>query len=335
MFTSFTNSPNARLRQFAPTIKHTHAPITMATNDLETAYAHCDQLTRIHSKSFYLSTAFLPEAKRRAIRAVYAFCRSTDDIVDVPSASHLSAFIGNNVAASPAALLQEWRIASRQPSWQQTHPVLLAWATVREDYGVPQRYAEELVEGCEMDVTISRYETWDDLKRYCYHVASTVGLISAHIIGVNGDDPQLFIKSKPAAIELGVALQLTNILRDVGEDLARGRIYLPAEDMRRFNYTEDDLRNHVNDDRFKALMQFEIARAHALYEHSWGGVGYLQPDGRMAVGAAALLYRGILDRIVANDFDVFSQRARLSGRQKLLRLPSIYAKVRALPSLVK
>lgn len=323
---SFFSVP-ARFRHFMSfTPSVTHQP--HETNELESAFHHCAQLTKFHSKSFYLSTAFLPKPKRRAIRALYAFCRCTDDIVDVPFSPDPL-----NSAAHIATSLQDWRLAARQPAYLQTHPVLKAWATVREDYGVPQRYAEELIEGCEMDLTVTRYATWEDLKRYCYHVASTVGLISAHIIGVNNDNGLLFAQSKPAAIELGVALQLTNILRDVAEDLGRGRIYLPAEDMQRFNYTEQDLHNRVNDDRFKALMRFEIARAHALYDHSWRGIGYLQPDGRMAVGAAAVLYRGILHQIVANDFDVFHQRARLSARQKFARLPAIYSKVRALPSL--
>jgi phytoene synthase len=289
---------------------------------LEQAFKICAHITKTHSKSFYLSTAFLPLPKRRAIRALYAFCRTTDDIVDEPTSTQ-----------TPALTLDQWRAMARLPERAQTHPVLRAWANVRDEYAVPHHYCEELIDGCEMDLTISRYESWEDLRRYCYHVASTVGLISSHIIGMNNEDTRLFVKSKPAAIELGVALQLTNILRDVGEDLRRGRIYLPAEDMLRFNYTDDDLRNHVNDERFKALMRFEISRNRQLYEHSFNGIAFLQSDGRMAVGAAALLYKGILDEIELNDYNVFTQRARVSGRQKLARLPKIYLRVRGLPVL--
>jgi len=289
----------------------------------ERAFALCDEITRDHSKSFYFSTAFLPREKRRAIRALYAFCRTTDDTVDVLSQG----------AAEARPRLAEWRRASRMCSHEQTNPVLAAWTLVRERYGVPQRYVEELVDGCEMDLTINRYERWSDLEHYCYCVASTVGLISMYIIGVNQDAPALFERSRQAAIDLGIALQLTNILRDVGEDLARGRIYLPQEDLRRFGYTEADLKAGVIDDRFRALMRFEIQRARAYYARSIPAIAALKPDGRVAVGAAAILYRGILDKIVENDFDVFNKRAFLSSREKLRRMPHVLWTIRRLRPL--
>jgi phytoene synthase len=289
----------------------------------ERAFALCDEITRDHSKSFYFSTAFLPREKRRAIRALYAFCRTTDDTVDVLSQG----------AAEARPRLAEWRRASRMRSHEQTNPVLAAWTLVRERYGVPQRYVEELVDGCEMDLTINRYERWSDLERYCYCVASTVGLISMYIIGVNQDAPALFERSRQSAIELGIALQLTNILRDVGEDLARGRIYLPQEDLRRFGYTEADLKAGVIDDRFRALMRFEIQRARAYYARSIPAIAALKPDGRVAVGAAAILYRGILDKIVENDFDVFNKRAFLSSREKLRWMPRVLWTIRRLRPL--
>ncbi|MDW8352771.1 MAG: phytoene/squalene synthase family protein [Anaerolineae bacterium] len=288
--------------------------------DLDRAFALCNEITRDHSKSFYFSTSFLPREKRRAIRAFYAFCRTTDDTVDVLSQSD----------AEARPFLDEWRRASRLTPREQVNPVLAAWTSIRDRYGVPQTYVEELIDGCEMDLTIKCYETWQDLARYCYCVASTVGLISMHIIGVNGDDPELFARSRQAAIDLGIGLQLTNILRDVGEDLGRGRIYLPQEDLRRFGYTEDDLRAGVIDDRFRALMRFEIQRAHDYYARSIPAISALKPDGRIAVAAAAMLYRGILDKIVENDFDVFHKRAHLTFREKLQRMPGIVWTVRQL-----
>jgi phytoene synthase len=286
--------------------------------DLERAFELCAEITRDHSKSFFFSTSFLPREKRRAVRAFYAFCRTTDDMVDVLAKGE----------PETRAILGDWRRASRQSPGEQDNPVLAAWTTVRDRYGVPQSLIEELIDGCEMDLTISRYETWDNLRRYCYCVASTVGLVSMHIIGVNGDDAGLFDRSRPPAIELGIALQLTNILRDVGEDLGRERIYLPLEDMRRFGYTEQDLRQRVIDDRFRALMQFEIDRAQQLYQNSVPAIASLKPEGRVAVGAAALLYRDILDKIVENQFDVFTRRAHLSFKDKLQRMPGIAWKVR-------
>jgi phytoene synthase len=189
---------------------------------------------------------------------------------------------------------------------------------------------EELIDGCEMDLTVHRYETFEDLRAYCYRVASTVGLVSMHIIGVNGAGQDALLAAAPAAVDLGVALQLTNILRDVGEDLSRGRVYLPQADLRRFGYDESDLRAGVIDGRFRALMRFEIDRANALYERGWPGIADLAPDGRLAVGAAISLYRGILGRIVDNGFDVFRKRAHLTAAQKVLRMPGIYRSVRSL-----
>lgn len=289
--------------------------------DLDRAFALCGEITRDHSKSFYFSTAFLPPEKRRAIRAFYAFCRTTDDTVDVLSKSD----------AEARPFLDEWRRASRLSPGDQVNPVLAAWTSIRDRYAVPQTYVEELIDGCEMDLTVKRYETWAELERYCYCVASTVGLISMHIIGVNDDDPDLFERSRQPAIDLGIALQLTNILRDVGEDLGRGRIYLPQEDLRRFGYTEEDLRAGVIDDRFRALMRFQIQRAHDYYARSIPAIAALKPDGRVAVGAAAMLYRGILDKIVENDFDVFHKRAHLTFREKLQRMPGIVRMVKQLP----
>ncbi len=293
-------------------------PAPSLPEGMEAAFRCCTAVTRRHSKSFFLSTELLPEAKRNAIRALYAFCRITDDIVD------------DSASDQRAALLDEWRTQARKPWQAQTDPVLLAWTWVRDRYHVPQRYAEELVDGCESDLFTTRYESWESLQHYCYLVASTVGLISMHIIGSDDDSDAHLDVAKKDAIDLGVALQLTNILRDVGEDFQRGRIYLPQEDLRQFGYTELDLANNVNDERFRRLMRFEMDRADALYNSSWRGIKHLSADGRFAVGAASLLYRGILGQIHANHYNVFTHRAHLTARQKITRLPGIYMRVRSL-----
>jgi phytoene synthase len=164
-----------------------------------------------------------------------------------------------------------------------------------------------------MDLTVSRYATFDDLWLYCYRVASVVGLISMHIIGYRPG-------AASYAIKLGVALQLTNILRDVGEDAQRGRVYLPQEDLERFGLCDDDILHGRRDDRFRALMRFEITRANALYDAAWPGIGLLNADSRLAIAAAAEIYRGILGKIIANDYEVFSRRAYVPLAQKLLIL---------------
>ena len=279
---------------------------------LAAAYWHCTELTRAHSRSFFFSSQFMPRAKRHHIRALYAFCRTSDDLVDRPEGE-----------AAPA--LADWVAQVWAPA-PPDQPVLLAWEATARRFAIPRVLVDELLAGLAMDLTIDRYATFDELWVYCYRVASVVGLMVMHIIGYDEG-------AESYAIKLGVALQLTNILRDVGEDAARGRIYLPQEDLARFGLTDADVLAGLagwRDERWRALMQFEIARAHQLYDEAWPGIGMLSRDGRFAIGAAAQVYRGILGQIVANDYDVFSRRAHLSLLQKLRVLPDVRRRVRAL-----
>jgi 15-cis-phytoene synthase len=271
------------------------------------AFAVTDRVTRDNSKTFYFATALLPRRTRRAIRALYAFCRATDDLVD-----HAGATLAD---------VARWRAEAARPADQQDQPILLAWALMRERYGVDSRYQEELIDGVARDLAKRRYATWDELEHYCYLVASTVGLLSMPIIGLASRTT--FAQAAPYAIRLGIALQLTNILRDVGEDAAGGRVYLPQSDLSQFGLTVEDILQGVDDERFVALMQFEMARARALYAEALPGVALLAPGARPAVGAAALLYRAILNEIDAIGCRVHTQRASTTGRQKLLMLPGI------------
>jgi phytoene synthase len=276
---------------------------------LTRAYAYCDAVTRRYSRSFTFSSAFLPPDKRRAARALYAFCRLSDNIVD------------EGTADTPAMLerLETWRERMRRPADEQEHPVLLAWADTRERYSIPLRYSEELLDGMRMDLERTRYQTFEELWRYCYLAASTVGINSMYIIGFE-DRPETFQRAE----ELGVALQMTNILRDVGEDWRRGRVYLPQEDLARFGYTEDDLAQGIVDDRWRALMAFEIERTQALYEQALPGLALLNREGQFAIAASAEVYRGILDKIVQNGYDNFRRRAALSTWDKLICLPRLW-----------
>ena len=283
---------------------------------LNEAYRACAAITRKYSRSFFLSTQLLPAEKRRAIRALYAFCRTSDDLVDQPGPDTLRA-------------LAEWVALVHARQAPPGNAVLLAWHDTAARYQVSQALVDELLAGVAMDLTVSRYATFDDLWRYCYRVASVVGLISIQIIGGQPG-------AAPYAINLGVALQLTNILRDVGEDAAIGRIYLPQEDLARFGVREEQLLassrtpgERGRDARFRALMRYEIDRAHALYEAAWPGIAMLDEDGQLAVAAAAEIYRGILARIEANDYDVFARRAHVSLAGKLLMLPRIWRRLRA------
>jgi phytoene synthase len=194
----------------------------------------------------------------------------------------------------------------------------LAWADARQRYQIPARYAEQLVEGVSRDLDQDRYETFTDLATYSYGVASTVGLMSMHIIGFTNPD------AIPYAIKLGLALQMTNILRDVGEDWQRGRLYLPNEELEAFGLTEDDIAAGEVTDKWREFMRFQIERTRQLYEESWTGIMMLHKDGRFAIAAAAGLYRGILDSIEANDYDVFNHRAHVSTWGKLRLLPNLW-----------
>lgn len=280
------------------------------------AYDACTEIIRRHSKSFYFSARLLPAAKRYGIMALYAFCRLSDDLVDEAAEGE-----SRIVARAKAGIaLNHWSKVNSTTVSGCDHPVIVAWADTRAHFGIPRELTAELLTGVEMDLTINRYQTWDDLWLYCYRVASTVGLMSIYITGANTMD------AVPYAVQLGVALQLTNILRDIGEDAHSGRIYLPAEDMARFGYTEEMLMAGEVNGNFTKLMNFEIERAHALYNAAWAGIEMLPTDSRVAVGAAATIYRGILEKIVEAKYNVFGHRAHVSMSEKVRALPSIWWK---------
>ena len=277
------------------------------------AYRACSEIIKQHSKSFYFSARLLPAAKRNSVMALYAFCRLSDDLVDEADEQG-----DRRTAMSKARIdLDSWARLCADGS-DKEHPVVQAWCDTRSRFDIPRELPEELLAGIRMDLSIDRYETWDDLWVYCYRVASTVGLMSMYITGTDT------MEAVPYAVQLGVALQLTNILRDVGEDAASGRIYLPAEDMARFGYTEEMLLSGVMNRNFVELMRFEIARAQELYELAWPGIAMLPADSRPAVAAAATVYRGILRKIVEHRYDVFGNRAHLSLGEKVRSLPAVW-----------
>jgi len=292
--------------------KEAHVPATIPQTKsvadgprLLQAYAHCAALTAAHSRSFYLATRLLPVGKRRAMRALYAFCRVCDDIVDRP-------------AGDARERLAEWQFRTLWAQPPADDLVALAWADTRQRFAIPIRYAEQLVEGVGRDLDQSRYRTFEEVTTYAYGVASTVGLMSMHIIGYSNPE------AVPHAIKLGVALQITNILRDVGEDWQAGRMYLPADEMAVYGLSEADLTSAIVTDRWRAFMRFQTDRNRRLYSEAWPGIAMLHQDGRLAVAAAAAFYRGILDDIEAHDYDVFNHRAHLTGWEKLRLIPALW-----------
>jgi phytoene synthase len=263
-------------------------------------YARCADITRRASSNFYYAFMLLPLERRRALYAVYAFCRFVDDIADDES------------IANPAELLVRWREELRNVyAGQPTRTVSRALADNVSRFNIPQRYFEEVIDGVEMDLSRRRYDTFDELALYCRRVASAVGLICIEIFGYFNPATRVY------AEKLGLAFQLTNILRDVCEDAQRGRIYLPLEDLHRFGVTEADLLNGVYDERFRALMAFEAHRARDLYNEAEAA---LPPEDRAAMLSAEamrLIYSALLEQIVRSNFKVFDRRHRLSTPRKL------------------
>jgi 15-cis-phytoene synthase len=285
--------------------------------ELERAYRYCQRTTRVHAKSFYFCSHFLPREKRRAIYAVYALCRHVDDAVDAA---------GIRGERDAQATIEHWRaeLDAVYTEGRADSPVLLAWRDMLKRFRIRQELPLELMRGVLMDTQIKRYETWEDLRVYCYRVASVVGLMSSEIFGYEE------ARTLHYAEQLGLAMQLTNILRDVGEDARMGRIYLPQSELRRFGYTEDDVLRGKLTEPFFALMSFEIERARALYSEAEQGIPMLEPDTRFTVLLAARLYARILDEIERNGYDVFTRRAHLSLPAKLRAAPRIWQEARRL-----
>ncbi|MEO8621248.1 MAG: phytoene/squalene synthase family protein [bacterium] len=268
--------------------------------------AHCRRIVRTHARTFWLASRFLPADKRRAAFALYAFCRVADDLVD-----------GIPAQPSPdvAALLRNYRQRLDDAlEGRPTGPVFREVVQAARRYQVPTSVLYELLDGVARDCAPARYETWADLSQYCEGVASSVGEMCAYVFGVSGDEATRS-RALRHARTLGVAMQLTNVLRDVGEDARSGRCYLPDSDLTQFGLDRADvLSSRLGADaRWKSLVQFEIERARALYAQALPGIALLAPDARRCATACAMGYAAILGAIEENDFDTFRVRARVGA----------------------
>ena len=291
------------------------------------AYEVCRKITAKYAKTFYLGTLLMPEEKRRAIWAIYAWCRRTDELVDGPQAS-----------LTTPETLDRWEkqlesVFAKEP----LDDLDVALVDTLERFPIDIQPFRDMIAGQRMDLYRSRYETFEELKLYCYRVAGTVGLMTSPVLGFDHsvdkapwDSQQDANNPVEEAIALGIANQLTNILRDVGEDARRGRIYLPLEELALFDYTEEDLFNGVVDDRWRELMRFQIQRARKFFTQSEKGIRALSTDARWPVWAALMLYQGILDVIERNQYDVFTTRAFVPKPQKLMTLPIAWLRAQAL-----
>ena len=267
---------------------------------LDADYERCAQVTRRSRSSFYYAFILLPPERRRALHAVYAFCRFIDDIADDES------------IREPAMLLKRWREElDRVYAGTPTRALSRALADSARRFKIPRDLFEEIINGVEMDLSRKRYQSWDELRPYCYRVASALGLICIEIFGYRNPSAKLYAEN------LGLALQLTNILRDVREDAERGRIYLPLEDLARFNVSEDEILGGVYSPNFVSLMDFEARRARELYALAQSE---LAPEDRatlLTAEAMRLIYAALLERIIKSNYRVLDRRHSLSAPHKL------------------
>jgi phytoene synthase len=262
---------------------------------------YCQQKTVQSGSSFYYSFLFLPQERRRAITALYAFCREVDDTVDEctdPSLARIK--------------LAWWRTElSNTFGGKPSHPVMQALQPHLAIYDLKEQHLQAIVDGMEMDLDQTRYLDYAGLQRYCWHVAGVVGILSASIFGVT--DP----RTLQYAEKLGLAFQLTNIIRDVGEDARKGRIYLPVNELQQFNVTAADILNARHSERFEALMQFQVERAKRIYDEAFGLLPEADRRTQRPGLMMAAIYRTLLDEIERDRYQVLNQRISLTPLRKL------------------
>ncbi len=265
---------------------------------VEQSYQYCRRVARRRAKNFYYSFLLLTAQQRKAMCAIYAFMRHCDDLSDEPGAT--------------GAALDGWRAEMEEALEGRFsgHPVWPAFHHTVRRFGIPHEYFRAMIDGVVSDLEPRRFETFDELYRYCYQVASVVGLTIIHIFGFDTRT------ALPLAEKCGVAFQLTNILRDIREDAARDRIYLPTEDLRRFGVTEDELRAGQRNEAFLRLMRFEAARARAHYDEAQPLLELIHPRSRPSLWALITIYSRLLERIERSNYDVFRRRVRLSLLEK-------------------
>lgn len=279
---------------------------------LEQDYAHCQAVQRAHGVSYYFATRFFPPEMRRAVHALYGFVRYPDQWVDCPDAGVSPATIRAQLDAYERDLI---RAVCGQPV---SLPPLRAFADVVRRYKIPLRYPLEFLDAMRMDLTRTRYASFEELQTYTWGSASVVGVMMCYILGAT--QPEALQR----AATMGLAMQMTNFLRDVGEDWQRGRVYLPQDELQRFGVSEAQIAQGVVDERWRALMRFQIDRCRALYADAEKGIALLPREAQYPVLLGGRLYARILHAIERNDYDVFRQRARTTRAEKLALAATTY-----------
>eukprot|EP00271_Cylindrocystis_brebissonii_P006956 TRINITY_DN19941_c0_g1_i1.p1 TRINITY_DN19941_c0_g1~~TRINITY_DN19941_c0_g1_i1.p1 ORF type:complete len:459 (-),score=55.54 TRINITY_DN19941_c0_g1_i1:1151-2527(-) len=281
---------------------------------IDDAYTRCGEVCAEYAKTFYLGTQLMTPERRRAIWAIYVWCRRTDELVDGPNAPRIT----------PRAL-DRWEERLEDVFAGRPYDMLdAALADTVQNYPMKIQPFRDMVEGMRMDLRKSRYANFDELYLYCYNVAGTVGLMSVPVMGIDPKSQADPVDVYGAALALGIANQLTNILRDVGEDARRGRIYLPQDELEMFNLSDADIMEGRVTDNWRAFMKFQIKRARHYFTLAEKGVSDLSEQSRWPVWASLSLYRQILESVEANDYDNFTKRAYVRKWKKLVSLPGAY-----------
>jgi len=272
---------------------------------LRTSYERCRELNAHHGRTYYLATRLLPPAKRPYVHALYGFARYADEIVD-----DLSSTL---TPQQKADALHDWgeEFLTSLDKGYSTDPVGRAVVDTVQRWSIPRVHFEAFLHSMAMDLTVGQYQTYDDLYEYVYGSAAVIGLQMVPILEPRGDD------AYPRAMDLGVAFQLANFARDIGEDLDRGRVYLPLDELAAYDLTRDDLERRVVDDRVRGLLKFQIARVRRLEQASRAGIALLDPASQPCIDAARILYCGIVDEIERIDYQVFDRRATVPMSRRL------------------
>ncbi|PAN22219.1 hypothetical protein GQ55_4G004900 [Panicum hallii var. hallii] len=295
--------------------------LDMPRNGLKEAYARCGEICEEYAKTFYLGTMLMTEERRRAIWAIYVWCRRTDELVDGPNANYIT----------PTAL-DRWEKRLEDLFAGRPYDMLdAALSDTISRFPIDIQPFRDMIEGMRSDLRKARYKNFDELYMYCYYVAGTVGLMSVPVMGIAPESKATTESVYSAALALGIANQLTNILRDVGEDARRGRVYLPQDELAQAGLSDEDIFNGVVTNRWRNFMKQQIKRARMFFEEAERGVTELSQASRWPVWASLLLYRQILDEIEANDYNNFTKRAYVGKGKKLLALPVAYGKSLLLP----
>lgn len=283
---------------------------------LEAAYAHCHEVVAARAKNFIYSFMLLPPARRRGLEAIYAYCRVADDFADDDGLE----------TAERARLLADLRLRLRRalpepgdvaedapPPERELDLLFVALGDTARRFELRRLDLDLVAIGCEQDLIKTRYADWSELSNYCYHVASAVGLACLEVFGYRGDPAQV----RALGADLGLAMQLTNVIRDVREDLERDRIYLPADELAAYGISEAQLHAGRVDDAWREFLASQVARARELFARAAPLEGHVRRRSRICPSALATIYSAVLDQVEAIDYDVFAQRASLSGKHKL------------------